>query len=86
METIKLTNGELGIKYYNSNMVVYYNDESAHYDFDGDRDFTTEENIDSFIESKLVDELGMIITAEDNKKLHYELHNYFYAHSSEIVS
>lgn len=85
MDTIKLTNGELKIKYYNSNLEAFFNGECTNYSFDGDLDYTTEENINSFIDEYLEGNLNMNLTSEDIEKLHFELHAIFYAHSSEVI-
>lgn len=80
---IKLTNGELLLRTYHSNFMCFINGECCiHYSHDGDDDFTTKENIDSFIEDKLENYID--ITPEDKDKLVDELTCIFYPHSSEI--
>lgn len=80
-ERIKLTNGELLIRVYSSNIEAYCG-AWIHYSFDGCDEFETNENIDDFIFNHLVKIIEL--TKEDIKKLNYELHNIFYAHSLEV--
>jgi hypothetical protein len=80
---IKLTNGELLLRTYHSNFDCFINGEYRFpYVHDGDEDFTTKENIDSFIENKLENYID--ITSEDEDKLVDVLTGIFYPHSSEI--
>ena len=80
---ITLTNGRLFIKNYSSSLEVFINGEHGFtYSFDGDIEYTTEENIESFINDKLEDYIEL--TAADKAKLYDELKTLFYFHSSEI--
>lgn len=86
MNTIKLTCGDLTIKFYQSNLEAFFAGECSNYSFEGDFEYTTDENINFFIEEKLQGDLNMDLTGEDIEKLRFELHPEFYSHSSEAVS
>lgn len=87
MIEIKLTNTVLKIKNYNTNLEVFVNDECicSSYDLTELHEFTTEENIDDFIDI-ITNKGNLEMNDEDKEKTHYELHNIFYSHSSEVRS
>ena len=49
---IKLECGNVTIKDYSSNIVVFLNDESFSYSFEGDSEFSLDDNFKSFIENE----------------------------------
>ena len=87
IEEIQLKNVRIGIKNYGSNLDVFYGEpyEYFNYDLTNLHDFTTEENIEDFIDT-LQNKADIKLDDEDITKLHEELHSLFYSHSSEINS
>ena len=83
-KTIKLTNSELLVKEYQSNIECFCNGECASYSFDGCIEYTEEENINDFIENHLSNIVEL--TKEDILKVKEELHNIFNMHSSEVYN
>ena len=81
-KTIKLTNGELLVKEYQSNIECFYNGECVSYSFDGCIEWTEKENINDFIENHLTDIVKL--TKEDIIKVKEELFNIFYMHSADV--
>ena len=87
IEEIQLRNVRIGIKNYGSNLEVFYGEpyEYFNYDMTSLHDFTTEENINDFID-RLQYKADIKLDDEDISKLHEELKLIFYPHSSEIIN
>lgn len=79
---LKLTNGDLIVKSYQANIEACFDGKWVNHSFDGDIEYTTDENLDAFIE----DDLSRIIrlNAQDIEHVKEELRNTFYMHSSEV--
>ena len=85
IQEIKLKNMRIGIKNYGNNLDIFYGEpyEYFNYDMTNLHDFTTEENIDDFIDT-LQNKANVKFDNEDVVKLKEELKLIFYSHSSEI--
>lgn len=81
---IKLECGNVTIKDYSSNIVVFLNDESFSYSFEGDSEFSLDENFNSFIENEFEYQFNLKLSNSDKEKLKECLHDSFYAHSMEV--
>lgn len=82
---IKLECGKVTIKDYSSNIVVFMNDESFTYSFEGDSEFSLDVNLDSFIENEFEYQFNLKLSNSDKEKLKECLHDSFYAHSEEGI-
>lgn len=83
-KTIKLTNEELLVKEYQSNIEVFCSGGHILYSFDGCIEYSEEENINDFIENYLNNIVKL--TKEDILKIKDELYNIFYMHSSDVYN
>lgn len=83
-KTIKLINGDLLVKEYQSNLEAFCNGEHISYSFDDCIEYSEEENINDFIENHLCNIVKL--TKEDILKLKEELYNVFYMHSSDVYN
>lgn len=81
---IKLECGKVTIKDYISNIVVFLNDESFNYSFEGDSEFSLDENFNSFIENEFEYQFNLKLSNSDKEKLKDSLRGIFYIHSKEV--
>lgn len=82
---IVLECGHVIIKDYSSNIIVFLNKESFSYSFDGDTEYTFEENFNSFIENDFEYHFNLKLSDVDKEKLKDCLYNAFYMHSKEVI-
>lgn len=75
--------GKVIVKDYNSNIEVFFNGERVSHCFDGDIEYTVEENVEAFIEYEFEYNFQVTLSQADRDKLSYEMKGYFYPHSKE---
>lgn len=85
MKEIKLECGNVTIKDYGSNIIVFLNEESFTYSFEGDTEFSFEENFNGFIENYFENHFNLKLSDNDKEKLKDALYNSFYMHSKEVI-
>lgn len=82
---IELECGVVTIKDYGSNIEVFKDGDYFTHCFDGDIEFTTEENIEAFIEYEFEYHFQLTLSTNDRKKLTEKMKDYFYYHSKEVL-
>lgn len=83
-QEIKLECGNVTIKDYHSNIMVFMDGESFSHSFDGDIEFSTEENLNDFIENDFEYRFNLTLSKADKEKLKDFLRGIFYMHSKEV--
>ena len=81
---ITLECGKVIIKDYGSNLEVFLDGERFLYSFEGDIEYSFEENFNSFIEDRFEYKFNVKLSTADKEKLKECLHVPFYMHSMEV--